>query len=135
MPSHPLLPQVFSFDQSVAGLMPDATAQVLAGHVRQHPSAQWLIGIKPYTDNSSLHSQHWERHPRGDEILTLLEGRLQLTLRAAGSDTTLPLDAGQSVLIPQGCWHRLEALAPGRLMFITPTTDSEHRHVDTLPAA
>lgn len=101
IPSSP--PQIFSFEHAMAGLMPDATVRLLEGHVRQHATAQWLVGIKPYTDNQSVHSQHWERHPRGDEILTLLEGRLNLTLRTDGEESTLPLEAGQSVRIPQGC--------------------------------
>lgn len=134
MPRDSSTPQIFSFENTMAALMPDAAAQLLEGHVRQHPNAQWLVGIKPYTDNQSVHSQHWERHPRGDELLTLLEGRLRLRLHTDGTETTLPLEAGQSVRIPQGCWHRLEAVTPGKLMFITPTTDSEHRHVDSLQA-
>lgn len=121
---------VFSFDNAMAALLPDATVQLLPGHVRQHPQAQWLVGIKPYTDNHSVHSQHWERHPCGDEMLTLLEGRLNLIVQAEDAQQhSQTLLAGQSVLIPQGCWHRLEVLTPGKLMFITPTTNSEHRHV------
>ena len=134
MPTRSSDPQVFSFEHAMAGLMPDATVDLLPGHVRLHKAAQWMVGIKPYTDNQSIHSQYWERHPRGDEILTLLEGRLKLRFYVDGGETTLPLNAGQSVRIPQGCWHRLEAIAPGKLMFITPTTDSEHCHIDSLQA-
>jgi mannose-6-phosphate isomerase-like protein (cupin superfamily) len=33
------------------------------------------------------------------------------------------------LVVPRGCWHRLEAVQPGRLMFITPARGSEHEKV------
>jgi len=122
--------RAFSFEDAMVAFLPGAALQVLPGDQRQHPQAQWLMGIKPYTDDRSVHSQYWERHPCGDELLALLEGRLRLTLQANGQEVEQDVLAGQSVLIPRGCWHRLQALEPGRVMFVTPTANSEHRRVD-----
>jgi len=31
--------------------------------------------------------------------------------------TRLHVDAGHSLVVPQGCWHRLEVVQPGQLLF------------------
>ncbi|OVZ58857.1 hypothetical protein CDO44_14285 [Pigmentiphaga sp. NML080357] len=122
------LPRLFSLSDSLAVLQPDAAVALMPFHQRSLPTGGWLIGIKSISDTASVHGNHWERHPRGDEILTLLEGSLRVVLSAdSRGEHELQVAAGESLVVPQGWWHRLEVRQPGRLMFVTPATDSEHR--------
>ncbi|MGE8546170.1 MAG: cupin domain-containing protein [Alcaligenes sp.] len=127
MTSRSSTPAAFTLSQTLAALQADATVQLLPFHERGRARADWLIGIRMFSDNASVHGSHWERHPRGDEILTLLEGCLHVILEGSQADTRLTLQPNQSFVVPRGCWHRLEVAEPGRLLFITPTTGSEHR--------
>jgi len=121
-------PRLFALSSSLAVLQADATVHLMPFQRNGLPRAGWIMGIKPISDTASAHGNHWERHPRGDEILTLLEGSLRVVLAAdAGAECELKVVAGESLVVPQGWWHRLEVGQPGRLMFVTPATDSEHR--------
>jgi mannose-6-phosphate isomerase-like protein (cupin superfamily) len=117
----------FTLSETLATLQPDASVQLLPFNERGRAQANWIVGIRSFSGKASVHGSHWERHPRGDEILTLLEGGLEVILHSAQADKRLTLHANESVVVPQGCWHRLEVTRPGRLLFITPSTDSEHR--------
>ena len=114
--------------EHLLGLSPPSQVRVLALSEKLDPHSDWIIGFKPFSDGASLHSGHWERHPLGDEVLCLLEGRVRVILRAteAGDGRGMPLEPGQMLVVPRGSWHRLEALEPGRLLFITPARGSEH---------
>jgi len=70
---------------------------------------------------------HWERHPAGDEILTLLSGELVMVLETPRGNRRVPLKAGQTFVVPKGLWHRAEVRKKGVLMFITPGAGTEHR--------
>jgi len=121
-------PHIFSMSEALAALQPDAQVRVLPFAQRGGARADWLIGMKPVHDPASVHADYWERHPRGDEVLTLLEGLLQVTVRSdAGAEQSFALRAGESLVVPCGHWHRLEVRRPGRLMFVTPAQGSEHR--------
>lgn len=72
---------------------------------------------------------HWERHPAGDEILTLLSGELVMVLETPRGTRRVPLKAGQTFVVPKGLWHRAEVRKKGVLMFITPGAGTEHRPV------
>jgi len=62
----------------------------------------------------------WERHPKGDELLHVLEGDLEITLlRDEGAETTV-LGAGTVFVVPRGVWHRPHAISDVSLFFITP---------------
>ncbi|ETF02592.1 cupin [Advenella kashmirensis W13003] len=129
--------------ETLIALNPGAAIACVPPHERSRVKAEWIVGIKAFSDQASVHGNHWERHPHGDEVLTVLEGELRIVpgIGAAGADKADPnpyaidahpdkswrLASGESAIVPQGCWHRLEVLQPGRLMFITPATDSEHQ--------
>ena len=70
----------------------------------------------------------WERHPAGDEMLCVLEGRIVLTLMDEdGAEADVLLDARRSAVVPRGVWHRLHVACPGKILFVTPGQGSEHR--------
>ncbi|MNK58161.1 Cupin domain protein [compost metagenome] len=132
MTSHtPQIPsEVFELVDHLVALRADAAAAPLPFRDRGRTDADWIIGVKHVTDDASVHGSYWERHPRGDETLCLLEGRVVVTLEGEGVATRqIPLDAGQALVVPRGTWHRLHVDRPGRLIFITPSVGSEHRRV------
>ena len=70
---------------------------------------------------------HWERHPKGDEVLVMLEGRLELVLDVDGVESCCPFSAGQTVVVPAGAWHRARVLEPGRMLALTYGEGTDHR--------
>ena len=63
----------------------------------------------------------WEMHPKGDELVYLLEGDCDMVLRTANGDVTIRLDApGQYVVVPRGVWHTATPHVPSRMLFMTP---------------
>ena len=62
----------------------------------------------------------WERHPRGDELLHILEGELEMTLLLdEGPEKTL-LRSGSVCVVPRGVWHRPHAMSDVAVFFVTP---------------
>lgn len=72
---------------------------------------------------------HWERHPAGDEILTLLSGKLEIVLETDVGERRATIEAGETFIVPRGLWHRGIVHKAGELMFITPGAGTEHRPV------
>ena len=70
---------------------------------------------------------HWEMHPRGDEVLVLLEGRLEMVFDRDGAQTLHAFEAGQTLIVPAGVWHRARVLEPGRMLGLTCGEGTEHR--------
>jgi len=70
----------------------------------------------------------WEMHPRGDEIICLLSGKMTITLEIDGHQTRHLLDEpGAFILVPKGAWHTATVHANVRALFITAGEDTEHR--------
>jgi mannose-6-phosphate isomerase-like protein (cupin superfamily) len=71
---------------------------------------------------------HWEMHPKGHELLVMLEGRLEVKLDDGQQVTTATLEAGgAAVLIPPGVWHVARVLKPGRMLGVTYGEGTQHR--------
>ena len=62
----------------------------------------------------------WERHAE-DELLIVLAGELELTLRTAEGDQVEQLGAGDLFVVPAGVWHRSCAVDEVTLVYGTPT--------------
>jgi mannose-6-phosphate isomerase-like protein (cupin superfamily) len=72
----------------------------------------------------------WERHPVGEELVHLLFGETAFHLDG-DEETVIVLRAGQSLIVPQGAWHRAEIFRPTSMLFVTPTPAlTEHRDVE-----
>lgn len=69
----------------------------------------------------------WEMHPAGDEIVSLLSGRLDLVLEEDGGERTIPLHPGATCVVPQGVWHRVIVHTPGDTLHITRGAGTRHR--------
>ena len=72
----------------------------------------------------------WEMHPRGDEILVILEGAPRFFLEHPdGRLETVAARAGSTILIPKGVWHRAEGPSGAKTLFITYGPGTTHRPV------
>lgn len=84
----------------------------------------WLYGV--YAMAAGPWS-NWERHPHGDEVLTMLSGAMDLTLEEKTGPRTVSMNAGDTVVVPAGIWHIGRVVTPGRLMALTFGKGTEHR--------
>lgn len=120
----------FALADQLLALLPGSAVQPLDYRQRGKTDADWIIGIKPVSDDASVHAGHWERHPHGEEVLCLLEGCILVTLSVRQQpEQQVRLSPGQALIVPRGTWHRLQVEQAGRLMFVTPSVGSEHRKV------
>ena len=73
----------------------------------------------------------WERHPHGDEIVVLLAGAAEITLRRDAGDDVVALSAPEDyVVVPRNTWHTASRVQPGtRMLFITPGEGTEHADI------
>lgn len=68
----------------------------------------------------------WERHPKGDEFVQVLDGETTLILLKQNQEQRNTLSNGQMLVIPQGVWHRFESPNGVKVMTITPQP-TEHQ--------
>jgi len=93
-----------------------------------------LARLMPYRDGTIFiakftGSGRWERHPKGDEIVQIIQGATRLHVVGDGRSEAFNLSAGAVVVIPQGAWHRFESVEGVSLMTATPQP-SEFATVD-----
>ena len=94
--------------------------------IGSNPAAKGtLMGIYPMTTDWT----HWEMHPRGDEVLMMMDGELELILDEAGNERHVRLGTGGAFVVPAGVWHRALVTRPGRLLGVTYGAGTEHRPV------
>ena len=92
---------------------------------REH--AGRVLGITRADAPDGLHPALWERHPHGDEVLYLVEGRVRIVVETGEGEERVELGKGETFIVPQGAWHRFERLGPCELLFVTPGTGSEFK--------
>lgn len=70
----------------------------------------------------------WERHPQGDEVLVALSGAVTVVIEGLdGVEQRHPMQSGDALVIPAGCWHTADVQAPGRMLFLTYGEGTTHR--------
>ena len=72
----------------------------------------------------------WELHTAGEEMLHILDGESELTIRHVSGDETRTLRAGEVVIVPQGCWHNNNARDGVTMFFMTPKDGNEHSRAE-----
>ena len=90
--------------------------------------------LMPYRDGTIFITKfagagHWERHPKGDEIVQIIDGTTTLHVASNGRSEAFNLSAGAFLIIPQDTWHRFESADGVSLMTATPQP-SEFSSVD-----
>jgi mannose-6-phosphate isomerase-like protein (cupin superfamily) len=73
----------------------------------------------------------WERHPKGDEIVLLVEGETTLILLEGGEECPHALASGQLFVVPQNTWHRFESPHPVKVMTVTPQPTDHSTNLPT----
>ncbi|MDA1099506.1 MAG: cupin domain-containing protein [Proteobacteria bacterium] len=71
----------------------------------------------------------WEKHPKGDEIVQILDGATTLTILTDTGPEVLTLTAGALVVVPRDHWHRFNASDGVTVMTATPQP-TEHSFAD-----
>src|SRR3954462_11425474 len=84
-----------------------------------------MARLMPYRDGTIFIAKFagsgvWERHPKGDEIVQIIDGTTTLHVISDGHAEAFTLSAGAFVIIPQGAWHRFESAGGVSLMTATP---------------
>lgn len=70
----------------------------------------------------------WEMHPKGDEIVILISGKVHFHLQLESGEESLMLEnSGDYVIVPQGVWHTAKVDAKARMIFITPGEGTQHK--------
>lgn len=77
-------------------------------------------------------SSEWERHPAGDEIVTVVSGSTTMTFLIDGTEVSHTMGPGQLIVVPQNTWHRFDSPDGVRAMTVTPQP-SDHWNGDGLP--
>jgi mannose-6-phosphate isomerase-like protein (cupin superfamily) len=95
---------------------------------------QAISRLLPYRDGAVFAAKFsgkgaWERHPQGDEIVHIVEGKTTLHLITVEGRQSLALKAGMLVVVPQNAWHQFEAPDGVSLMTTTPQP-TENLEVD-----
>jgi len=93
-------------------------------------AGEWAVAAFHAADDSALHSDLWERHPAGDELLCVLSGAVRLYLgdHRAGTESAAVVTAGRTVVVPAGTWHRLSVVEPADLLAVTPPLGTSHEY-------
>jgi mannose-6-phosphate isomerase-like protein (cupin superfamily) len=67
----------------------------------------------------------WERHPGGDELLHVVEGRLHLRILDGDETIESEVGPGEVAIVPKGLWHSPQPIGEVTLVYITPIEGSE----------
>jgi mannose-6-phosphate isomerase-like protein (cupin superfamily) len=65
-------------------------------------------------------SSEWERHPAGDEIVMVLEGRTTIFFLTDEGEVAASLGANELVVVPQATWHRFKTPNSVTVLSVTP---------------
>jgi predicted enzyme related to lactoylglutathione lyase/uncharacterized cupin superfamily protein len=77
----------------------------------------------------------WEMHPEGEELVVLLEGRVDFVLEEGDAERIVSLEGpGTYVVIPRGTWHIARVAAPARLLLVTAGDGTQHRVAEPVAA-
>ena len=72
----------------------------------------------------------WELHSAGDELLHILAGECELTVREGGGEVRRVLRTGDLIIVPQGRWHSNDAPVGVTMLFMTPRDGNQHSWED-----
>lgn len=103
-------------------LHPDGVIEVEIPPRRAGSQDGWMVAGFHVESDQDVHGDHWEIHPSGQEVVSVVSGRARLVLRAEDSrerDETVTLPAGTAYVVPRNRWHRLEIDGPTDLLSIT----------------
>jgi mannose-6-phosphate isomerase-like protein (cupin superfamily) len=74
---------------------------------------------------------HWEMHPKGDEVLVLVEGSLRVLFERGDAEEAHDLAPGATLIVPAGVWHRAVNQQDVRMLFLTYGEGTQHKPART----
>ena len=81
-----------------------------------------------YGVSSGAPSRSWEMHPKGEEILVILDGSPKIFFEHPDGHTeSMTASAGDAMIVPRGVWHRTESQAGWRILYITYGAGTMHK--------
>jgi mannose-6-phosphate isomerase-like protein (cupin superfamily) len=86
-----------------------------------------ILGVVRFQSDDDLHADNWELHRAADELIVVLQGKLEFFFEEATAPHTL--HALQAFVVPAGKWHRLRMREPGVLLFVNSRRDMDHKPV------
>ncbi len=101
-------------------------------------SADCFATVTDYRDGAVFLADYagssaWERHPVGDEIVTVVSGSTTMTMLIDGEEVPYLMGPGQLIIVPQNTWHRFDAPDGVRVMTVTPQPTEHHRETAPPP--
>lgn len=70
----------------------------------------------------------WEVHPKGDEVVVLLSGDIDMVLWRGEAEQVVRLsEPGTCVVIPRGIWHTARPHQATEMLFITPGEGTQNK--------
>jgi mannose-6-phosphate isomerase-like protein (cupin superfamily) len=80
---------------------------------------QCLVGIVNFVGQTP-----WERH-LDDELLYILEGKVEVTILTSQTTQKVTLQAGSVFIVPRNLWHKQFASEGVKLLFVTSQEGNE----------
>jgi oxalate decarboxylase/phosphoglucose isomerase-like protein (cupin superfamily) len=83
----------------------------------------WVVASFHVESTADVHGDHWEIHPFGQEVVSVLSGQARLVLRPEtdqAPEEAVTLPAGTACVVPRNRWHRIEIDGPTDMQSITP---------------
>lgn len=114
---------VFKPDQGcdVLPLTPDLYA-VLDQQYQQFKQ-HVLVAMHSFSENWPS----WEMHPKGDELVCLINGEIEFVLQTAMGTESITLSSpGAYVVVPRGTWHTARVKSGAQCLFFTPGEGTRH---------
>jgi hypothetical protein len=97
------------WDYAVSGLFGDVTRLVSQSKL----STDW---------------RRWQRYLRGDSVILLFDGSIDVHLEADDMPTSVSVEQhGSFVRIPRGAWHTATIRRPSMMLMLTPCGDTRQR--------
>ncbi|MFV8751137.1 hypothetical protein ACNOYE_11385 [Nannocystaceae bacterium ST9] len=70
---------------------------------------------------------HWEMHPEGEELVSLISGRVTMLLDDGARQWQVEMGSGQTIVNQRGTWHRALVHEPSDMLFVTAGRNTQHR--------
>lgn len=118
--------QPYKFDPAANAI--GVSGQFAATPIPEQPDPPVAVdgatfGVAMMTENSP---HDGEMHADGDEILYLISGNVRVVFPVDDLDD-IDVAPGDGLVIPRGLWHRVDILAPSRIVYLTPGPNNEYR--------
>ena len=105
------------------GLGPIAEVKTAEEDAAAFPKLASYDGGGVYVGRFAGANGPWELHPDADELLHVLEGRLEVTVFTGDEASTATVNSGCFVVVPRGHWHHVAGCPTVALLAVSPRTE------------